>query len=166
MRRTLHLLALLVVASPLLSGCVRDAPSPAPTDASQHDDHGHDHAGHDGDHPETFAAVVAELAEKRDAIKAALTANDLRKADGPVHAVGHLLEDLGDLANDTGLSVEQQATVKSAQQTLFAAFAGLDETIHGEESGKTWFQVRDDINQSIASLQELAAQSEQEGSEE
>ncbi|MEW4528309.1 hypothetical protein [Maioricimonas sp. JC845] len=165
------LAAVLLTFGLLLNGCGGQAPSPE-TEASNstdaHDDHDHDHDhdhGHDHEQPETFDAAVAELAELRDKIESALAEDDLKKADGPVHEVGHVLEGLGSLAEKAGLSEEQQATVKDAQKKLFSAFGGLDETIHGKESGKTWDQVSSDINEAIASLQALAAPGESEGTE-
>ena len=155
----------------LLGGCGGETPSSdtaAPEQSEGHDDHGHDdHHDHDDGHeePETFAAAVAELSEMRDTVKAAFADDDLKKADGPVHEVGHVLEGLVSLAEKAGLSDEQQATVKTAQESLFAAFAALDETIHGKESGKSWDDVGTDVDQAIASLQELAPSSEPEGTE-
>lgn len=161
--------AALVATGILLGGCGGETPSPNTTARQQsesHDDHGH---GHDDDHadeiPQTFAAAVTQLAEMRDTIKAAFAANDLKSADGPVHKVGHVLERLGSLAAKAGLSDEQQATVKAAQETLFSAFEALDQTIHGKESGKSWDDVGSDVDQAITSLQALVPSSERGGAE-
>ena len=156
--------ATLIAASFLLGGCVSETSSPdaaAGQQGESHDDHDHDHDHHHaGEEPETFAAAVEHLAELRDAVKAGFAEDDMKKADGPVHAVGHTLEDLGSLAEKAGLSDEQQATVAAAQETLFSAFAALDETIHGKESGKSWDDVGSDVDQAIANLQELVPPSE------
>ncbi|QDT38529.1 hypothetical protein [Stratiformator vulcanicus] len=159
------LLSVTFAASGLLMlGCTNGTPT-ADTTAQQgggHDEHGHDHDhghdhGHADEHPETFAGAVEQLTEMRDTVKAALAENDLKKADGPVHAVGHVLEDLVSLAKKAGLSEEQQATVETAQETLFESYGALDQTIHGKESGKTWDDVGSDIDSVISSLQNLAS---------
>lgn len=155
--RNSFLTTVLIATYVLLGGCGGETPSPktaAPQQSESHDDHDHDH-DHANEAPQTFAVAVAQLAEMRDTIQTALAANDLKKADGPVHEVGHMLEDLDGLATKAGLSDEQLATVKAAQETLFSAFGALDETIHGKESGKSWGDVGSDIDQAIASLQKL-----------
>lgn len=162
--RNLLLPVLLVAAGVLLGGCAGESPPPetAASHSDSHNDHDHDH---DDDEPETYAAAVAELTEMRDAVKTAFSSDDLKNADGPVHEVGHMLEHLDGLAEKAGLTDEQRVTVKSAQETLFSAFGALDQTIHGKESGKSWDDVGADIDQAIATLQELAPPTETEGTE-
>lgn len=152
-----------------LSGCVGEAP-PASTAGSEksHDDHdhGHDHGEEGHAHFESFSEAVADIAAKTNAIKEAMEADDLKKADGPVHSIGHVLEGLEELAAKQGLEGEQLAEVTSARDSLFEAFAGLDETIHGKEDGKSWSDVSEDIEKAVAQLQSLVTEPAEDEEEE
>jgi len=156
-----HLLALCLTFGLILCGCESQ---PASNDTAQtegHDDHAHhdhDHHAHDDhDAPESFEAAVEQIVQLRDSVQEALANDDLKKADGPVHEVGHVLEALNDLAAKAGLSDEQQKSVKTAQEALFGGFAALDQTIHGKSDGKSWDDVKEEINQAISTLQELSS---------
>jgi len=93
----------LAAAAWLVGGC-GPAPTPAPSAAqvvADHDDHddGHDHDHeHDADEnhtqPETIAAGLDELGRVIEAAKKALAEKNLDDADGHVHMVGHLVDDL------------------------------------------------------------------------
>ncbi|QDT35395.1 hypothetical protein [Thalassoglobus polymorphus] len=145
-------------------GCTGGSDPVAPATAEKgHDDHDHhDHGEGAHDHFETFSEAVADLAAKRDAIKTAMEADDLKKADGPVHALGHTLEELEELATKQGLSEEKLTEVKAARDALFEAFAALDETIHGKADGKSWADVSAEIDAAIAQLQTLTADAPKE----
>lgn len=124
-----------------------------------HDGHDHhEHDGHGSESPKTLAAGVAQLTELRDAIATAMDADDLKKADGPVHQVGHLLEQIGDLAGEAGLNETEEKDVKAAITTLFESFASLDKTIHGKSDGKSWKDVSSDIDQAISALQNISSE--------
>jgi hypothetical protein len=135
----------------LFAGCTDQATPPKPVGppiavkqsgaAHDHDhehdhDHGHDHAkpgsAAEHAHPTTLAAAVTELRELVGKVKEALAAGDRDKADGPVHAVGHLLEDMEGLVAKAKLPAEREAAVKTALGEIFAAFDALDTAIHGD----------------------------------
>jgi len=140
-----------VGAATLFAGCTDQATPPKPVGppiavkqsgaAHDHDhdhDHEHDH-GHakpgtaaEHEHPTTLAAAVTELRELVGKVKEALAAGDRDKADGPVHAVGHLLEDMEGLVAKAKLPAEREAAVKTALGEIFAAFDALDTAIHGD----------------------------------
>lgn len=140
-------------ASLLLTGCGDQAPPPKPVGppiavkqaGAAHDhDHDHDHEhGHDHDHakpgtaaehehPTTLPAAVTELRELVGKVKDALAAGDREKADGPVHEVGHLLEDIEGLVAKAKLPADREAAVKQAFDEIFTAFDALDTAIHGD----------------------------------
>ncbi|MBX3443710.1 MAG: hypothetical protein KF774_14980 [Planctomyces sp.] len=157
----------LIVAAGLaalpVAGCrPADSTATAPTgqqssQSAKHDhDHDHDHGTAD-EHPETFAAAVQAISTARDAIRGGFEANDLQRADGPLHAIGHVLEDLQELAKSANLSEEQLAEVKTATDALFGGFGELDKTIHGSSEGKTWSDVEQEVNQAVESLERIAA---------
>ena len=128
-------------SEPAAPPVVGPRPAPAPTAAVAHDhdhDHDHDHAkpaaaAHEGhEHPETLAAAVTELKGLVEKVREALAAGDREKADGPVHAVGHLLEDMEGLVAKAKLPAEREAAVKQAVEEIFQAFDALDTAIHGD----------------------------------
>lgn len=136
----------MIVSSCLVLGCAPAAPpvtgtASKPNASHDHDnDHDHDddkdeHADdHDhGDHvePETVAAGIAELEKLCVEVKAHLAAGDHGKADGPVHMVGHLLEDLGELVAKEKPAAEAEA--KKALDAVFECFDKLDTVIHGAD---------------------------------
>ena len=103
-------------------------------DADSHD-HGHDHDHDDADddhrHPETMAAAIAELEELCSATRAALAAGDTKRADGPVHMVGHLLEDMARLvAKAKPADPDLQAAAGKAIEEIFDCFDRIDTAIH------------------------------------
>ncbi len=157
------LLTLGLFAACTLLGCVdKAAPEATPQANQTHDDHDHDHdhdhGGHEEGahgHPESFDAAVTDIVAKRDAIKTALEADDLKQADGPVHEIGHVLGELEALATKQGLDGDKLKTVQSARDALFGAFAELDKTIHGKTDGKSWKDVAVEIDAAVSQLQTL-----------
>jgi cytochrome c556 len=143
----------------LLIGCAPAAPPaavPVRQAASDHDhDHGHDHADHD--EPETVAAGLTQLKKLCAEVKAHLAAGDHEKADGPVHMVGHLLEELGELVAKEKPAAEAEA--KQALEAIFESFDKLDTVIHGadEEARKKldYAEHAPAIEAALAKLEEL-----------
>ena len=137
------LMACVAVACLWLGGCTQPAPTPTasqpPVPAAVAHDHDHDakpaaadHHDHaeDHKHPETLAAAVAELATLCGSAKEALVAGDKEKADGPVHAAGHLLEDMAGLITSAKLPAEAEALATKAVEEIFSGFDKLDSAIH------------------------------------
>ena len=143
----------------LLIGCAPAAPPATPSSrpaAAAHDhDHDHDHADHD--EPETVAAGLAQLKKLCAEVKAHLAAGDHEKADGPVHMVGHLLEELGELVAKEKPAAEAEA--KQALEAIFESFDKLDTVIHGadEEARKKldYAEHAPAIEAALAKLEEL-----------
>jgi hypothetical protein len=105
-------------------GCQR----PATVDS----DHGHSHAEHD--HAHTYAEAITEIKELRETVQNAFAAGTGADADGSLHEIGHLLEDLPRLARDAGLDRDQVIAVRETSDRVFDAYGELDTAIHsGEE---------------------------------
>lgn len=156
-----------------VTGCAPSAPpAPAPTTTTAGHDHGHDdheHAHDDHDHhehehdhgehdePETVAAGIAQLEKLCADVKAHLAVGDHDKADGPVHMVGHLLEDLGELFAKEKPAVEAEA--RKALDAVFECFDKIDTTIHAadEEARKKldYAEHNPAIEAAIAKLKDL-----------
>lgn len=121
-----------------VTGCGPAPAPPRPPQATVHDhddhaDHGHDHAhGHDEGHerPETLAGALAELERICADVKAALAAKNLDEADGHVHMVGHLLDDMHSLVGSSGLADEAAAAAKAALDQVFDCFDTMDTALH------------------------------------
>jgi hypothetical protein len=143
-------LALLALVA---AGC---APAKAPqakpaetTAAHDHADdhsHGHDHAkknghadhDHDHDHGEhaahdTLAGALAELEKICASVKKELGAKNLDEADGHVHMVGHLVDDMHRLVGSAKLSEDAKAAATKALDEIFDAFDKLDTALHSSD---------------------------------
>jgi hypothetical protein len=121
-------------------------------------DHDHDHAGEHGDehrHPTTLAGGLSELEAVIAKVKASLTDGDASGADGHVHAVGHLLEDLGGIA--ATLDEEVREKVAGSVDELMDAFTELDEKIH--DGGKPVFDdIAERVEKALAGLRSHVAE--------
>lgn len=132
----------------LANGCAPSAPTPAarhPEVGHDHDhdhdhDHKHDHDGH-GVKADTLADGVKELGKVIAAAKRALAERDFDEADGHVHMVGHLVDDLHRLVAGAKLPVDAEAAAKKALDDVFASFDALDTTLHAADEA-----VRTDID--------------------
>ncbi len=106
-------------------------------------EHGQDHA-----HAETLADAVKELEGICATIKAAFAKNDAEAAHEPMHEVGHVLEEIPDLAAKSTLDDAAKAEVKKAAETLFEAFSAVDESMHGS-GGKKYSDVAEAIDAAL-----------------
>lgn len=142
-----------------VTGCAPSTPTApaAAKPAAGHDDHHHDHDHGDHEEPETVAEGLAQLEKLCADVKAHLATGDHEKADGPVHMVGHLLEDLGELVAKEKPAVEAEA--KKALEAIFESFDKLDTVIHGadEEARKKldYAEHAPAIEAALAKLKEL-----------
>ena len=144
----------------VLVGCntAEDQNAPIPADASQVDEHGHAHGEGGHEHAESLGEAVEELTELRNTVRDAFAAEDPDTAHGPLHDVGHILEEVSEMAEKEELSEEQLASVKSAVDKLFDSFGAVDKMMHGEE-GSEYSEVSGDIDAAIATLTEIASES-------
>jgi hypothetical protein len=151
-----QLLGVLAVYCALCLGC-GDTGSTAASTGNTNSDHDHDHdheAGEHHDHPTTLDAGLKELVALRDTVRDAFAKNDTETAHGPLHDVGHLLEDITGLVEKGGFSEEAVATARKDIETLFDSFGAVDKTMHGQE-GSTYSEVSAKIDAAIQSLHAL-----------
>ncbi|MDX1926995.1 MAG: hypothetical protein SFV81_10775 [Pirellulaceae bacterium] len=102
--------------------------------------------GHE--HAETLADAVKELEGMCATIKAAFAKDDAEAAHGPMHDIGHVLEEIPDLAAKSTLDDAGKAEVKKAAETLFEAFSAVDESMHGS-GGKKYSDVSESIDAAL-----------------
>jgi uncharacterized protein YoxC len=122
-------------------------------DHADHDHEGHDHAAGDnahGDddhqHPETMAEAVEMLKGLVASVKSTLGGDDASEADGHVHAVGHLLNDMEAKAE------ELEEDVRDAVADLIKAFGELDEKIH-DEAEPVFDEIAERVEAAITALE-------------
>lgn len=146
---------LVLIAFGVLGGCGsgRDVETSNQHNAESHEDHIHSHS--ENDVPHDFVAAVKKIQNLNEAIKNAFAEGDLKKADPPVHEIGHILESMHSLAEQTSLSKTDQKAVDNAVESLFKSFAALDEKIHSG-SGSSYSDVEASIKPAIQVLTEKA----------
>jgi Spy/CpxP family protein refolding chaperone len=131
-------------------GCAEQS-EPAPVMASH--EHGHD----EHEHAETLPEVLGELTELRDTVRDAFAKDDGEAAHGPLHDVGHVLEEVSELAGEAHLSDEAIATIESNVEILLDAFGAVDKGMHSEDEGSAYSEVSDKIDTAIAAIAAAAA---------
>ena len=153
----------------IVSGCAPDDNQntgvPVMTDGLEHN-HGHSHGG--GGHPETLGDAIHALTELRDTVRDAFANNDTETAHGPLHDVGHLLEEVSELGGEADLSEEAKATIETNVEALLDAFGAVDRKMHsGDESeGSDYKDVSEKIDAAIAAITEAAGPAISEHSDE
>jgi len=149
----------------LVTGCSESKapPSAAPETAA----HDHDHDGHsDGEsHPETYEEAVEQLLSMDQTIRKAFVADDEEAAHGPLHDIGHQLEDVAALAAKAEMTEEQRTAVQQAVDSLFELYGAVDDTMHGRE-GKSYDEVSSEIDTALETLKSVSAPTPDEASSE
>lgn len=95
-------------------------------------------------HPKTFDEAVKQVVVLDKKIRGAFAENDEDTAHGPLHEIGHLLDDMPELD-------KQQADIQKAVEKLFEAYTAVDSGMHGEE-GKSYKDVTADIDEALKTL--------------
>ena len=144
----LQLCGLCVLAGFLLVGC---SPTPAPKQNTVVEKGHADHDDHAHEHPTTYDAAVSELEKLRMQVKTHLADGDKEKADGPVHAIGHLMGDLKGLAAKENLDETSRDSIDKASEELMDCFEQIDAALHGGE-GKTYDEVSARIDAAMTVL--------------
>lgn len=98
---------------------------------SDHDDHDHDH----GDHAahDSLAGALTELEKICARVKDELGKKNLDEADGHVHMVGHLVDDMHRLVDTSKLAEDAKAAAKTALDEVFDCFDKLDTALHSSD---------------------------------
>ena len=128
---------------------------------SEHDDH--DHAHDHGDHAahDTLAGAVAELEKISTSVKEELGKKNLEEADGHVHMVGHLVDDMHRLVDSGKLSDDAKAAAKKALDEIFDCFDKLDTALHSSDENVRqaidYLEHEPQIQAGIGKLKEAAA---------
>ena len=138
-------------------GCSSNPDVDAQTSDHQqyHSHEEHAHSGRSHDHPEDFASAVKQIQTLNDTIRTAFIEDDMNKADPPVHQIGHILESIHSLSEQASFSEEDQKSIDTAVESLFEAFAAIDEKLHGGK-GATYSDVEAKIKPAIELLREKA----------
>jgi hypothetical protein len=127
-------------------GCAEQS-EPAPVMASHEHEHEHGH-----EHAETLGGALHELTELRDTVRDAFAKDDGEAAHGPLHDVGHLLEEVSELAGESHLSDEAKATIESNVEALLDAFGAVDKSMHSEDEGSAYSEVSEKIDAAITAI--------------
>lgn len=151
---TAAVIATMAVGFFFASGCApAKAPQTKPATAIASHDHDHDHGkkddhdhDHDHDHGEhanhdTLAGAVAELVKISASVKEELGKKNLDSADGHVHMVGHLVDDMHRLVGSAKLSDDAKTAAAKALDEIFDCFDKLDTALHSSDE-----KVRDAID--------------------
>jgi hypothetical protein len=139
-------------------GCDQSSQPPLVPAMTSKDDHGHDH-GHDHEHEhehESLAAALTELTKLRDTIRDGFAKNDIDAAHDPLHEVGHVLEEIPELAEKEKLPAEAITIIKASVEELFDAFGAVDKGMHGGESVK-YADVSGKIDAAVTAITAAAA---------
>lgn len=157
-------LGLVAITCVSVAGCGGSQTTASNPPSKQQD---HDHASHGDEqghaHPESFAEAVTEVEELCAAIKTAFAADKLEEADGPVHEICHLVEELPALAAKESLSAADQQQIKQSVDALMDSFAALDERVHGGDSaGKSYDEVAAQIDSALAELKSIGKEESHE----
>jgi len=113
--------------------------------------------------PKTYEEAVEAIVSIDQTIRKAFAANDEDTAHGPLHTVGHVLEDITELAEKAEMTAEQRQSVKAAVEELFEEYGSVDATMHGGE-GKTYDEASAQIDASLEVLKGVCNAGIQEGS--
>lgn len=118
-----------------------------------------DHEGHDhgeGGHPETLGEAMHQLTELRDTVRDAFAEGDSDAAHGPLHEVGHLIDEVAELAEAAGLSAEANAVIISNAEILMDSFGAVDKKMHSEDEGSDYSEVSDKIDAALTAIMTAA----------
>lgn len=102
-------------------------------------------------HAETFAEAVHEVERMVQQIEAGFADNDLEAADGPMHEIDHVLEEVVDLATKESLPQEAIAAIGAAVEQIFEGLDKVHDTIHGGE-GPDYPEVKQQVDEGLEVL--------------
>ncbi len=116
------------------------------------------------DHAETLEGAMKELAGFKTAIQKAFEDKKPGSAHDALHEVGHVLEELPELAKKEEMSEENIKTLKDAVDVLFDGFGELDKSMHGK-TGKSYEEVAKSLDDAMTTLNGLMSGDDSEGSD-
>ena len=157
------LTAVLFAAASFVGCADTETPAPPPVVA---DGNGHNHGGGGHEHAETFGEAFAEVNELHENVAKAFADGDTEAAHGPLHEVGHLLDELSELADESEMSDEAKKTIDANIAVLFDTFGAVDKKMHDAEGGKDFSEVAEEISGAIAAIKEAAGEHAEAGHDE
>lgn len=95
------------------------------------DAHGHVHGEHTAH--DTLDGALAELEKICASVKEELGKKNLDDADGHVHMVGHLVDDMQRLVGSAKITDDAKAMAKKALDEVFECFDTLDTALHSSD---------------------------------
>lgn len=135
----------------LACGC-DNGPEPMPIPVMVDDHAGHDHGHGDAGHPETLGEALHLLTNLRDTVRDAFAKNDSEAAHGPLHDVGHLVDEVSELAGKAEISDEAKAAIDSSCEVLMDSFGAVDKKMHSEDEGSDYSEVSEKIDAALAAI--------------
>ena len=147
----------LAISTLCLIGC---GSSEVTRPSSTVEEHGDDHDFSDDRHEHTTAKSLGDMVAKVEklsrTIQEAFQAGDSEKGHGPLHEIGHLLEEIPPAAANELLTLPQQQRLREAVDSLMNSFGALDEQLHGgSNDGKSFNDVATDIQEALAKLKSV-----------
>lgn len=145
--------ALALVLTGLICGC-SDGTDTMPVPPVMVDDHGN-HEGHDhggAGHPESLGEALHQLTELRDTVRDAFAAGDSEAAHGPLHNVGHLIDEVSELAAEAGVAEAAMVAIDSNCEILMDSFGAVDKKMHSEDEGSDYSEVSEKIDAALAAI--------------
>ena len=97
----------------------------------------------------SFPDAVAKIREYCASIAGAFEAGNPEECHDALHQVGHLLPQLGKIAEAAGLDA---AGVQEAADSLMGSFGKIDKSMHGEDGGATYGEVEADVTSALDKL--------------
>lgn len=133
-----------------LVGCVGEEETSLPVMADDHGHDDHDHGEHQ--HAETPGEAFHELEELYATISKGFADNDEDAAHGPLHEIGHVLEELNELVGKSEVDEATKTAVAEQVETLMDAYGAVDASMHGKE-GSEYSEVSEKIDGAIKALE-------------
>jgi hypothetical protein len=131
-----------------LCGCQTGEPGTAKPEDVAAETH-HDTA------PLNFADALKKVEEAKEKICVAFEQGTPDEAHDALHQVGHMLEDLPQLATQgRELSTETVSAINQAVESLFDGFGKLDDTMHGGAEVEL-DKIKQQLTQSLANLRKV-----------
>lgn len=132
-------LGVVVGCAPATPPARQSAPAAAASGDHDHAEHAHDH-DHAG--PASFAEGVAKLETLSEELAASMS-------DEAVHGIGHLLEEVRELAAKAGLPGDGPAAATKALDELEECFGKVDEAFHSGDEKSDPKQVLESVKERI-----------------
>jgi hypothetical protein len=142
----------------LTGGCTPDETNTGvPVMMDDGHDHDHEHGHHD--HPETLDDALHELTKLHTTVRDAFAKDDSDAAHDSLHDVGHILEEVTELADESKLPDDAKATIRKNVEALLDAYGAVDEKLHSDDGseGSDYKDVAEKIDAALKIITTAAA---------